>query len=505
MGDASSARLFVNNLTFGQKLAGAGLALLALTVVLSYSSLLIIGQLGTQLNQAATETNAVVDLIGDIKTNFHQLQGETKRVQFAYVIETTKVDAALSMKLGECKGCHTPGAATSQTTADTAGILIENLRKLRGLIHDGTSQQALQEMETGTSAVQQCQREYLAAVAKGDFAEAHEVLTERMEPRLAGLRKATEALEKSQHALVVAASRAASDQFQSARRTVWIVIGLCLFVLTATFQLVRRMVRGLTGIAGKLFEHASDVARAAAGVSSSGASIADNAVSQASAVDSTSNSAEMVSGNARANLESAAEVARLAGQVNHRVDQANQSLDHLTAAMADIDASSHQISRILRVIDEIASQTNILALNAAVEAARSGEAGLGFAVVADEVRGLAQRCAEAARDSEDLIQASFTRSKAGRDRVAEVTEFVRSVTTDIANVNKLASQLRERSQDEACSIESISRSIQDIRTNTHEFAAAAEESSSAAQTLRQQAQDMSVVVDSMTAMVGGKR
>ena len=95
----------------------------------------------------------------------------------------------------------------------------------------------------------------------------------------------------------------------------------------------------------------------------------------------------------RKNADHALQVAGLMRQTEHGAVEVNETLDRMVAKMQEIDGSSNKIARIIKVIDEIAFQTNILALNAAVEAARAGEAGLGFAVVADEVRNLAQRCA----------------------------------------------------------------------------------------------------------------
>ena len=92
---------------------------------------------------------------------------------------------------------------------------------------------------------------------------------------------------------------------------------------------------------------------------------------------------------------------------------ANQTVGQMMVSMNEINSSSEKVSKIIKVIDEIAFQTNILALNAAVEAARAGEAGMGFAVVADEVRNLAQRCAQAAKDTAALIEESMTKSRAG--------------------------------------------------------------------------------------------
>ena len=114
--------------------------------------------------------------------------------------------------------------------------------------------------------------------------------------------------------------------------------------------------------------------------------------------------------------------------------EVNQTLDRMVEKMKEIDASSNKIARIIKVIDEIAFQTNILALNAAVEAARAGEAGLGFAVVADEVRNLAQRCAQAAKDTAALIEESIETSRDGNARLDQMAGAVRAMTENSTRV-----------------------------------------------------------------------
>src|SRR5205085_5826691 len=113
---------------------------------------------------------------------------------------------------------------------------------------------------------------------------------------------------------------------------------------------------------------------------------------------------------------------------DHRIMEGNRTLEQMVASMSDITSSSGKISKIIKVIDEIAFQTNILALNAAVEAARAGEAGMGFAVVADEVRNLAQRSAQAAKDTACLIEDSIAKSNDGKTKVDQVAAAILEIT-----------------------------------------------------------------------------
>src|SRR4029079_11762505 len=133
--------------------------------------------------------------------------------------------------------------------------------------------------------------------------------------------------------------------------------------------------------------------------------------------EETSASTEEIASITRKNADHTNQVAGLTQQSAAGAADVNETLDRMIEKMKEIDASSNKIARIIKVIDEIAFQTNILALNAAVEAARAGEAGLGFAVVADEVRNLAQRCAQAARDTAGLIEESIATSRDGNERL----------------------------------------------------------------------------------------
>ena len=141
------------------------------------------------------------------------------------------------------------------------------------------------------------------------------------------------------------------------------------------------------------------------------------------------------------NAENTTRTAALMQEVDQRVVEANQALGEMTTSMNRIANSSSEIAKIIKVIDDIAFQTNILALNAAVEAARAGEAGMSFAVVADEVRSLAQRCTQAAKDTTLLIESSVTNAHSGTEKVGRVRTVIDSVTQSASQIKILIDEL----------------------------------------------------------------
>jgi methyl-accepting chemotaxis protein len=294
----------------------------------------------------------------------------------------------------------------------------------------------------------------------------------------------------------------AREQAASGRMWTWTLIAFTIGLGTLlTLVITRSISRKLHRAIADLKEGAEQVASAAAQVSSSSQSLAQTSSEQAASLQQTSASTEQINAVSRKNADDCGHATELVSQSQQRFDMTNASLDAMVQAVGEINASSEKISKIIRVIDEIAFQTNILALNAAVEAARAGEAGLGFAVVADEVRNLAQRCAQAAKDTAGLIEDSITKSKEGKQKMDQVAISIRDVTRNAADIKVMIENVNAASQEQSRGIEHIGRAVSQMEHLTQTTAASAEESAAAAEELTAQSQAVKSIVERLTAMV----
>ncbi|HEX8985016.1 MAG TPA: methyl-accepting chemotaxis protein [Bryobacteraceae bacterium] len=247
---------------------------------------------------------------------------------------------------------------------------------------------------------------------------------------------------------------------------------------------------------------AGEIANAAGQVARSSQSLAQGSSEQAASLEETSASSEEFNSMARKNCDSLVTAADLMGQSQQKIGLAHQSLEQMVVAMAEINTQSGKIAKIIKVIDEIAFQTNILALNAAVEAARAGQAGMGFAVVADEVRSLAQRCAQAAKDTDSLIGDSIAKSRDGTLKVDQVTAAIRTFTEQSGEVKGLVDEVNLGSQEQARGIAEIGKAVAQVGLVTQRTAAVAEENASAAEELNAQSETLKDIVEKLVAVVG---
>ncbi len=281
------------------------------------------------------------------------------------------------------------------------------------------------------------------------------------------------------------------------------IVGLIAVAVVVLF-VVRGIKDVLLGAVADLSQNSSQVSSAAAQVSSASEALAQGASEQAAAIEEMSASATEVQSMALRNAENAREASSLMSKSLSKISDANGRLGQLITAMDAIQDSSHRISKINRTIDEIAFQTNILALNAAVEAARAGGSGLGFAVVADEVRTLAQRSAQAAKETSALIEESMARAKDGQVRVNEVAEAIKAITTESGAVRELVDAVNLGSQEQTRGIEQISQAISQMERVTQTAAAGAEECASASQEMSSQALEVNAISGHLGELVGVK-
>ena len=295
----------------------------------------------------------------------------------------------------------------------------------------------------------------------------------------------------------------ASQTALTARTVAWILLGMALSMgILAAFLIVRGLNRALRQIGEELGESSRQVASAAAQVASSAQALAQGASEQAASLEETSASSEEINSMARKNAEGSQSAAELMTRSQKSFGETNEKLEQMVRAMAEIDASSEKIAKIIRIIDEIAFQTNILALNAAVEAARAGEAGMGFAVVADEVRNLAQRCAQAAKDTAALIDESVSRSSEGKTRMDQVAAGIRSITADSASAKAMVDEVSTGSGEQTKGLEQVTKALAQIERVAQNAAASAEEGASAAEELTAQSKVMEEVVVRLGELVG---
>jgi len=289
-------------------------------------------------------------------------------------------------------------------------------------------------------------------------------------------------------------------------RMLLLSITVASLVLTGLlWMLIARNIAGsLKRIAADLTAGAEQTSAAAGEVSAASQSLAQGASQQAASLEEISSSVEEMASMTKQNAGNADDAKALAAAAQASADEGAEAMGRMNGAIQDIKRSSDETGKIVKTIDEIAFQTNLLALNAAVEAARAGEAGKGFAVVAEEVRNLAQRSAQAAKETAEMLAESVHKAENGASLSREVLSFLEAIAAGNHKVNTLIAEIAAASREQAQGLEQISTAVGQMDQVTQSTAANAEESASASEELAAQAHTLNDMVNDLLAVVGGR-
>jgi methyl-accepting chemotaxis protein len=461
-------------------------ALAATMLILGGNSFYRVRAMNTEIEQLTGSTATSIEQAGAVRYLISDLQASLRQA----VIATAKADAAGAAagfkKIREREGQL--GTATSMLEKNANS---EQLNAKMREIHDAVSawHQDVAKIETLATAMQ--------ALEAADASDKANVYSDRAQVA------ADEIVRLEREAL----SKAQQDAEASSRTTLTLLLVLFSIAVVASLWVlasVRSVNRTLVGLTGQLREAASRVWGTAAHVSDSSQKLSKGAAEQAASIEETSASMEEMASMTRHNSENSVAAARLMADVARQVQESNTSLEAMVSSMSGIRESSAKVARIIRTIDEIAFQTNILALNAAVEAARAGAAGMGFAVVADEVRNLAQRSAQAAKDTTSLIDEAASNASDGNARVQEVVQRITTISGSIVEAKRLVDEVSNASRQQVEGIQQVTQTLSQMERVTQSTAASAQAGAAASADLNDQAAQAMASVASLEKLTRGR-
>ena len=250
------------------------------------------------------------------------------------------------------------------------------------------------------------------------------------------------------------------------------------------------LVKKFHALAMSISSSADQVNSGAKQVADSSTGLSQGATEQASSVEELSASMEEITSQTTQNAENAQKTNEMTRTIQKDAEASSARMAEMLKAMEEINASSNSISKIIKVIDDIAFQTNILALNAAVEAARAGQYGKGFAVVAEEVKNLAGKSAGAAKETTELIESSMNKVDAGTKIANETSGALKKIVEGVTQSAELVGEIASASNEQAAALEQVNQGIMEISQVVQSNAAASEECAAASEELSAQADEL---------------
>ncbi len=439
-----------------------------------------------KLSSALASTNALD--VADIKDRIHKI-----------AVANEIIELGNAVRVGNFKSQATRDPALFRETQKKFAQIFEKLEALKSVTRLEVN---LKQIEACRSAGQNYES------AMNNFLKnwlAREELAKLRNQAGDGVLTEARSTSKSSMDSSTKTSTAAAAALGSASVTMLVGLGFALVVgALCAWLITRSITRPIRRVADQLSAGAAQTATAATQVSSASQSLAGGASEQAASLEETSSSLEEMASMTKRNSENAQRATSVAKEARHAAERGSQDTLEMSKAMAAIKASSDDVAKIIKTIDEIAFQTNILALNAAVEAARAGEAGMGFAVVADEVRSLAQRSAQAAKETAGKIENAITNTAQGVAISTKVASALNDIVARARELDELSAEVAGASNEQTQGIGQINVAISQMDKVTQTNAASAEESAAAAEELNAQADAMKESVSELLRLVDGQ-
>jgi methyl-accepting chemotaxis protein len=281
------------------------------------------------------------------------------------------------------------------------------------------------------------------------------------------------------------------------------LVFVVILILSLTFA--NGAARNLKNVTQALYDSSGNLLSTSGQISSSSQSLSSGASELAASIEEMTSSLEELQSIIESNTKNVNEAELLMRETNEGAKHSSKKMEEMGISLTEITDNSKQIVKIIKVIDDIAFQTNILALNAAVEAARAGDAGRGFAVVAEQVKSLAQKSANAAKETADLIDRAITSVSKGGERGNEVREVLLKVVDMAAKVGTLLDETNRASREQLKGANQVTKAVTQINSVVQGTAASSEETASAGEELLSHAEMLRGVVGTLNSIVNGTR